>query len=130
MLRGIILTAALLAIAISPALSSPGGASVASAAAQQPAKQSDGAARGLAFASQRCSSCHAVQENRTSPNPESPSFQDIANRPGVTPETMRQFLRSSHNFPAAMNFRIQDSQIRDLADYILTLKKAGYRPVM
>lgn len=91
---------------------------------------STAAARGLAFAEQRCSACHAVAENRTSPNPEAPAFEDIANRPGVTPDTLELFLRDSHNYPEAMNFRVESAQIRDLAEYIATLKKAGYHPVM
>lgn len=89
-----------------------------------------GAQRGLAFAEQRCAACHAVRANSTSANPESPSFEDIANRPGVTRVTLRQFLRDSHNYPDAMNFRVDAARIRDLADYIMTLRKPGYRPVM
>lgn len=88
------------------------------------------AARGLAFAGQHCAACHAVAENHTSPNPEAPSFEDIANRPGVTSTTLQQFLRDSHNYPEAMNFHVDQTQIADLADYIATLRKAGYRPVM
>jgi mono/diheme cytochrome c family protein len=86
--------------------------------------------RGLAFAEQRCSACHAVTENSISPNPESPTFQEIANRDGVTPATLRQFLHDSHNYPSAMNFRVEAEQISDLADYIVTMRKADYRPVM
>jgi mono/diheme cytochrome c family protein len=84
--------------------------------------------RGLAFAELRCSACHAVTMNRVSPNPESPPFQDIANRTGVTQSTLRQFLKDSHNYPAAMNFQVEDEQIHDLADYIMTMHKPGYRP--
>lgn len=91
---------------------------------------SPGAKRGLAFAEQRCSGCHGVTANHTSPNPESPPFEDIANRPGVTSATLQQFLRDSHNYPAVMNFRVEAGRIRDLADYIGTMKKPGYRPVM
>jgi mono/diheme cytochrome c family protein len=86
--------------------------------------------RGLAFAQQHCSACHAVTENRMSPNPESPSFQDIANRTGVTRSTLRQFLRDSHNYPAAMNFQVDVEQIDDLTDYVMTMKKPDYRPAM
>jgi len=88
------------------------------------------AKRGLAFAEQRCAGCHAVAANGTSPNPESPSFEDIANRPGVTAQSLHQFLRSSHNYPAAMNFRVDAARVRDLANYIATLRKPNYRPVM
>ena len=88
------------------------------------------ARRGLAFAQRRCSACHGVTANTISPNPESPPFEDIANRPGVTRATLRAFLRDSHNYPAAMNFRVERARIRDLADYVLTMKQPGYRPVM
>jgi mono/diheme cytochrome c family protein len=84
--------------------------------------------RGLAFAEQRCSACHAVTEYRLSPNPESPPFQDIANRTGVTGSTLRQFLKDSHNYPAAMNFQVEGAQINDLADYIMTMRRPDYRP--
>jgi cytochrome c2 len=86
--------------------------------------------RGSAFAVRRCSACHAVMENRTSPNPEAPSFEDIVNRSGVTAATLRPFLRDSHNYPAAMNFRVERGEIDDLSEFIVTLKKQGYRPVM
>lgn len=91
---------------------------------------SPAARRGLAFADARCAACHAVRANGTSANPESPPFEDIANRPGTTAVTLRQFLRNSHNFPAAMNFRVDARRIRDLAAYMVTLQKPGYRPVM
>ena len=91
---------------------------------------SDAARRGQAFAEQRCAACHGVKANSPSPNPESPSFEDIANRPGVTAQTLHAFLRDSHNYPAAMNFTVEDAQLGDLAVYIETLRKPGYRPVM
>lgn len=129
---GLLLTVAALAITV------PGEASTRhhhgrghhahKAVAQPAASLSVAEARGLAFATQRCSACHAVGVNGTSPNPESPPFQDIANRPGVTTASLRQFLSDSHNYPDAMNFRVEDSDIMDLAEYILTMKKAGYRP--
>ena len=88
------------------------------------------ARRGLEFAQQRCSGCHSVVENSSSPNPESPPFEDIANRPSVTAQTLQQFLRDSHNYPAAMNFEVENTRISDLAAYIVTLKKPGYRPLV
>jgi hypothetical protein len=48
----------------------------------------------------------------------------------VTRATLRAFLRDSHNYPAAMNFRVEQARIRDLADYVLSMQKPGYRPVM
>lgn len=86
------------------------------------------AKRGLDFATVRCSGCHAVRANQGSPNPESPPFEAVANQPGLTVTTLRQFLRDSHNYPAAMNFKIDRAMINDLANYIVTLKSDSYRP--
>lgn len=86
--------------------------------------------RGLALAEARCAACHAVTANGTSPNPESPGFEDIANRKGLTSATLRQYLRDAHNYPDAMQVRIDRSQVRDLSAYIVTLKRAGYKPAI
>lgn len=94
------------------------------------AAASASARRGLAFAERRCAACHAVRANGSSANPESPSFEDIANRRGVTQATLRTYLRDSHNFPEAMNFRVDARRIRDLAAYMVTLRKPDYRPIM
>ncbi len=86
--------------------------------------------RGRVFAEARCAACHAVTANGTSPNPESPSFEDIANRSGLTNATLRQYLRDAHNYPDAMQFRIERGQVRDLSAYIVALKKSGYKPAI
>ena len=91
---------------------------------------SPAARRGLVFAEQRCAACHSVRANGSSSNPEAPPWDDIANRPGTTQATLRAFLRDSHNYPAAMNFRVDARRIRDLAAYIASLQKPGYRPLM
>lgn len=110
-----LLAASLVALTCAPAL----------LAAPSPSAQ-----RGLVFAEQRCAVCHAVRPDSTSPNPEAPSFDTIANRPGVSRATLRRFLRDSHNFPEVMNFRVDARRIRELADHIVTLQRPGYRPVM
>lgn len=99
-------------------------AGCATATAETPAD----ARRGLAFARERCAACHAVAANMTSLNPEAAPFEDIANRPGLTDETLRAFLRDSHNFPAAMNFAVDPGHIADLSAWIVTLRQEGYRP--
>jgi mono/diheme cytochrome c family protein len=91
---------------------------------------SPSARRGIAFAEQRCAACHSVRANGSSSNPEAPPWDDIANRPGTTQATLRAFLRDSHNYPEAMNFRVDARRIRDLAAYIVTLRKSDYRPIM
>ncbi len=87
-------------------------------------------AKGLAFAQERCAACHAVGINGSSPNPESPSFEDIANQPGLTRTSLRRFLTDSHNYPDAMQFTVERSEIRNLADYMLTLRRPGYKPAI
>ena len=91
---------------------------------------SPSAQRGLAFAQQRCAACHGVTANAASPNPESPAFEDIANTPGLTRSTLRTYLRDSHNFPDAMNFRVPQRRINDLADYMVTLQRPDYHPAI
>jgi len=85
------------------------------------------AARGLAFAQANCAVCHAVQTG-TSPNAEAPAFAQVINTPGLTADTLRPWLRDSHNFPEVMNFAIAPEQIDDLAAYLMTLKDPAYRP--
>lgn len=86
--------------------------------------------RGLAFAKRRCAACHAVVADRVSPHSAAPSFQDIANRPAVTRPTLREFLRDSHNYPSEMKFRLEDERIEDLSEYMTTLQRPNYRPIM
>ncbi|MDE8650619.1 hypothetical protein [Novosphingobium album (ex Liu et al. 2023)] len=83
--------------------------------------------RGLAFARQRCSACHAIDAG-VSPRPEAPSFETIINTPGLTAETLDPWLRDSHNFPEIMNFTVAPGEIEALAAYMLTLRNSDYRP--
>lgn len=106
------IAALLLAMVTTPAMAAP----------------SSPAVRGLAFAQSHCAACHAVTANGTSPNPEAPPWEDIANRPGTTQATLRVFLADSHNYPAAMQFRVDRRRIRDLAAWIITLQRKGYQP--
>jgi mono/diheme cytochrome c family protein len=127
MTRVTALLLALAALAPAAALFASTPTPTARSAAKQPTL-SLSAQRGAAFAQARCAGCHGVTRNAGSPNPESPPFEDIVNKPGLTRTTLRVFLRDSHNYPAAMNFTIERRQIGDLADYMLTLKSRSYRP--
>lgn len=100
----------------------------AAARSVKPPALSPSAQRGAAFAQARCAGCHGATRNSGSPNPESPPFEAIVNKPGLTRATLRIFLRDSHNYPEAMNFTIDRRQIGDLAEYMLTLKSRNYRP--
>lgn len=88
----------------------------------------DGAARGKALAQQRCAACHAVAAHDLSPNPDAPPFPAIANQAGLTRVTLHDFLKDSHNYPAAMNFTLDDAAVDDLAQYMVTLQQPDYHP--
>lgn len=88
------------------------------------------AQRGLTVAQARCAACHALTPNESSPNPEAPSFDDVANREGLNAGTLRGYLRDAHNYPDAMNFRISRREVRDLSAYIVTLKYTGHKPAI
>lgn len=86
------------------------------------------AQRGKTFAQAHCAACHGIGVNEPSPNPESPTFEAVANMPGLTEQSLREFLRDSHNFPAAMNFEVGPRQVDELAAYAVTLRRADYKP--
>jgi mono/diheme cytochrome c family protein len=100
----------------------------AQAGASRPKARTPAAQRGFDFATVRCAGCHAIAPGGSSPNPEAPPFEAVANQRGLTGATLRQFLRDSHNYPEAMNFQIDRSAIDDLARYIVTLRSENYRP--
>lgn len=86
-------------------------------------------ARGLAFAQQHCSGCHAVSAGRRySPNVDAPTFESVVNTPGLTGATIKPWLQKSHNFPDVMNFAIDPDQIDDLAAYMISLQRSDYVP--
>lgn len=84
--------------------------------------------QGLAFAKAHCAACHDVTGEQTSPNPQAPQFNAIANTRGLTDKTLTSWLSDSHNYPELMDFEIEDKDIDDLAAYILTLQSADYKP--
>lgn len=81
-----------------------------------------------AFAEAACAGCHAIRPLELSPDPEAPSFSDIANRAGLTRETLSAFLLDAHNYPEAMDFDLTPARAEALTAYILTLRDEAYRP--
>ena len=100
------------------------------AAAESSELRSDSveAVEGLAFAQARCAGCHNVTDGQVSPNPNAPPFEAIANTRGLTDNTLKAWLRDSHNYPGQMDFEIDARRIDELAAYMLTLKSPDYRP--
>jgi mono/diheme cytochrome c family protein len=123
----VLIAAGLIGAALVPGLDRGGSAQ---AGATRPSVPSASAKRGLAFATARCAGCHAVAPGQGSSNPEAPPFEAVANQRGLTGSTLRQFLRDSHSYPAAMEFEIDRAAINDLANYIITLKSENYRPAI
>ena len=87
-------------------------------------------AAGLGFAQASCGGCHAVERYGDSPNPDSPPFAAIANREGLTSETLAAWLRDAHNYPQEMEFYLEGAEADALVAYILTLRDPNYRPAI
>ena len=82
----------------------------------------DPAAQGLAFAQAHCAACHGVALNTLSPLPAAPTFEVVANTPGLTQQSLRIWLRDSHNYPEIMNFEIAPEHLENLTAYMTTLQ--------
>jgi hypothetical protein len=61
--------------------------------------------------------------------PQSPPLADIANREGLTRATLVTWLTNAHNYPEVMDFDLDQPQVEEIADYILTLRSEGYKRV-
>lgn len=78
-------------------------------------------ARGFAYAVETCALCHAVElGDRDSPIYEAPSFQEIAETPGISEIALVSFFQTSH--PSMPNLVVPAADARDLIAYILSLK--------
>lgn len=84
--------------------------------------------RAPAFVEAACGGCHAVEPPFLSPNPASPSFAAIANRPGLSEKSLADWLAGAHNYPEDMDFTLTRKQIDQIAAYMVTLRDAGYVP--
>ena len=77
--------------------------------------------RGLNYARQVCAHCHAIRKgDENSPHHLAPSFEKIANSPGVTGIALAAILHSVHeNMP---NFVLSENERDNVIAYILSLK--------
>jgi len=94
----------------------------------------DQVAEGHALARGVCGTCHAVPGSPgpvAAFGPPGPNFVDMARRPSLTEESLRQFLTSSHRRvgtnQAMLNPRLNDSQIEQIVAYFETLKSDAKR---
>ncbi len=104
-------------------------ASLAACQTVAPASQQTVAPDPPAFVEAACGGCHAVQPPFLSPNPVSPGFDAIANREGLTDETLAAWLTDAHNYPDVMDFDLSPEQAQEIADYMITLRREDYRRV-
>lgn len=79
-------------------------------------------ARGLAFAMEQCSGCHALEPGEEPPNPQAPSFVAVANDLGFDPATLREFFLDKHDTPAQMTIELEEEQAEIVAAYIMSLR--------
>jgi mono/diheme cytochrome c family protein len=125
MLRALALFTAVAAICIGPIAADADEAApqntAASGAATPASPTVAAAARGLTFAKASCASCHAVEAGQAaSPNADAPTFEAIANSPGMTKLALDAFLHTSHS--TMPNLIIESTTIEDLWAYLETLK--------
>lgn len=79
------------------------------------------AARGLDYARKVCAECHLVENDGPySVNPDAPSFQDIADTPGMTGRAIAVWLQTSH--PTMPDLIIPQQDTDDLIAYITSLR--------
>lgn len=88
------------------------------------AQEAGNKARGLDLALRVCANCHAVAAGETvSPVSAAPSFEDIADTPGMTAMALSAFLSTPHR--TMPNLILTPDEIGDVSAHILSLKDGG-----
>jgi len=80
-------------------------------------------AQGLRIAQAICAECHLVDKlpGEQSPNLIAPTFERIANTPGMNGAALAAALRTSHE--SMPNIIIKGSDLSDIIAYVLSLRK-------
>ena len=77
--------------------------------------------QGLALARERCGFCHGVEYgDEFSSNPLAPTFEAIADTPGMTQTALSVTLRSSHQ--VMPDLMLSSEEIAAISAYLATLK--------
>ena len=75
---------------------------------------------GAAYATKVCAACHAVlPDEQVSPLPQAPTFQSVADTPGMTEMALTVWLQSSH--PTMPNIVLEPDDMRNVVAYIRSL---------
>jgi mono/diheme cytochrome c family protein len=85
------------------------------------AQQIGNAEEGRRLAQVDCAQCHGVDRDSYSSNPAAPTFDDIANIPGMTGRALIVALRTSHR--SMPNLVVKDRDAENLVAHILSLKR-------
>lgn len=95
----------------------------------QPAATADSATRGKSLALLGCAYCHIVETDQKIKrliDIPLPTFQEVADDPSTTAESLRKFLRTQHSEkPSELTMpdpTLNDDQIEDMVAYILSLR--------
>jgi mono/diheme cytochrome c family protein len=76
---------------------------------------------GHAYATSACAECHEVDAGMSfSPNPDAPSFQEVADTPGMTAQALTVWLQTSH--PTMPDFIIKPDDMDNVIAYITSLR--------
>ncbi len=77
---------------------------------------------GRNLAMQLCSGCHVVAARQRPPAAVgAPTFEAVANRPGMNEVTLQNFLRTPH--PIMPMLILSADETRDVASFIMSLKR-------
>jgi len=74
---------------------------------------------GHAYAKQVCAECHAIERGEVDIL-DPPSFQNVANSPGITERALAFWLQNPH--PNMPNFVIPQDEMKNVIAYIMSLK--------
>lgn len=74
-----------------------------------------------------CGDCHGVEPPFLSPNPAAPSFDDIANRQGMSEKSLTSWLIEAHNYPELMDFELSQNEAGEVARYLISLQREDYK---
>ena len=76
---------------------------------------------GLAYARKNCAECHRVEAGgAVSPSVIIPSFESIANKPGITALALNVWMQTPH--PTMPNLIIPTEECDNLISYIMSLR--------
>ena len=76
---------------------------------------------GRVTAETNCAECHAVRSGPVLSTGTAPSFERIANAPGMSPLALQAALQTSHR--TMPNVMLEPDELRGIVRYILTLRR-------